>query len=370
VRALERFDVVVVGAGPGGSLAARFAAEGGARTLLVDQRPELGQPVQCGEFLPTAEELADLFPCPREILESFQIPPGAVLRRTREMVCVAPSGHQFRFPLHGYSVSRRAFDKALALGAEGSGAELRFPCGVTEVRAEGVRLAGGGRVDAKVIIGADGPLSTVARAVGFQTERVLFRMITGSVPGDFGDAIELHFGQVAPGGYAWVIPKAGDANVGLGVTTTPPGTDLSTLLNRFTDARGLPRATDRVRWWVPLGPPPASAVRAPALLVGDAANLVMATNGGGIPTAMLSGRDAGVSAALHVREGRSLTEYDRLWKSHLFAPLQRAWAIKRFGDRVVGRDWLLTLGMHYIGSQGLDAMMRLRWPARLPWRNS
>ena len=45
---MERFDVVVVGAGPAGALAARAAAEGGATTLLVDHRPELGHPVQCG----------------------------------------------------------------------------------------------------------------------------------------------------------------------------------------------------------------------------------------------------------------------------------------------------------------------------------
>jgi digeranylgeranylglycerophospholipid reductase len=91
----------------------------------------------------------------------------------------------------------------------------------------------------------------------------------------------------------------------------------------------------------------------------------MATNGGGIPTAMLSGRDAGVVAAGHVREGVPLAEYDRLWRSHLFRPLQRAWEIKQFGDRVVHHDWLLSIGMHYIGARGLDAMMRLRWPPRL-----
>jgi digeranylgeranylglycerophospholipid reductase len=367
---VERFDVVVVGAGPAGSLAARFAAAGGARTLLLDQRPELGQPVQCGEFLPTPEELMDLLPCRAVIEEAYHIPPATVLRSTRDMVCVDPAGHRFRFPLHGVSVSRRAFDKALALEAEGAGAELRYPCGVTGLHGDVVRCASGAEVEAKVVVGADGPLSTIARARSFHPSRVMYRMITATSPGRFEDAVELYFGRLAPGGYAWVIPKAEDANVGLGVTHLPPGSTLSGLLDAFLSRHRLPPATERTRWWVPLGPPPESAVRGNALFAGDAANLIMATNGGGIPTAMLSGRDAGVVAAAHVRSGSPLAEYDRQWKSHLFEPLQRAWAIKRYGDRVVGHDWLLGVGMHYIGAKGLDRMMRLRWPTRLHGRAS
>ncbi|MHB8351356.1 MAG: geranylgeranyl reductase family protein [Thermoplasmata archaeon] len=366
---MERFDVVVVGAGPGGSTAARFSAEGGARTLLLDQRPEIGQPVQCGEFLPAPEELNDIFPCRPEIAEAFRIPPASILRATREMVCVAPSGHRYRFPLRGLTISRRLFDQSLARGAESAGAELRHPSGVTTVRGHRVRLTDG-EVEAEVIIGADGPLSTVGRAFGFRPERELYRMITATSPGSLTDSIELFFGRIAPGGYAWVFPKASTANVGLGVTHLPPGTSLTGLLDRFLRNEGLPEATDPTRWWVPLGPPPESAVRGPALFVGDAANMVMATNGGGIPTAILSGRDAGVAAARHVREGAPLAEYDRLWRAHLYDPLRRAWEIKRFGDRIVGRDWLLALGMYYIGAGGLDAMMRLRWPTRLRWWSS
>ncbi|MCI4346933.1 MAG: NAD(P)/FAD-dependent oxidoreductase, partial [Thermoplasmata archaeon] len=314
---MERFDVVVVGAGPAGSTAARFAASGGARTLLVDRRPELGEPVQCGEFLPTAEELADLLPAGEAIRESYWIPPETVLRETERMVCVAPSGREFRFPLRGVSVSRRAFDKRLALAAEGAGAELRFPAGVTHASTESVRFANGEEVGAKVIIGADGPVSTIARSVGFTVRREMYRMITASCEGEFSNEIALHFGSLAPGGYGWVIPKSRDANVGLGVTSLPAGSTLSTLLDRFTELVGLSPGTERTRWWVPIGPPPASAVRGNVLFAGDAANLVMATNGGGIPTAILSGFDAGCVAAAHVREGVALTEYDRRWRSRM-----------------------------------------------------
>jgi digeranylgeranylglycerophospholipid reductase len=265
----------------------------------------------------------------------------------------------------GYVVSRRAFDKRLALDAEGAGAELWHPRGVTRVHGDQIEFAEGPSVQARVIIGADGPLSTVARGVGYHPAREMYRMITASSPTAFPDEIDLHFGRVAPGGYAWIFPRIHDVNVGLGAVELPSGTSLDGLLNRFVDRVGLPPVSERTRWWVPIGPPPESALRGRALLVGDAANLVMATNGGGIPTAMISGRDAGVVAAEYVRSGAPLTEYDRLWKQHLYLPLARAHDIKRFGDHVIRHEFLLALAMRYIGAAGLDSMMRLRWPARL-----
>ncbi len=361
----ERFDVVVVGAGPAGSAAARAAAEGGARTLLLDHRPELGQPVQCGEFVPSPAELADLFGDAELIRDAYALPPATVLRETRRLDCVSPSGRRYGFPLAGATVSRRAFDKALALAAEGAGAELRHPVGVTGVRDEEVRCAGGGTVRAAAIVAADGPTSTVAASLGFHPRRTMFRMITATADGPIGDAIELHFGREAGRGYAWSFPRASDLNVGLGVPALRPGERLADLLDRFAARAGLGPVRERTAWWVPIGPPPQSLVVGRTAFAGDAANLVMATNGGGIPTAILSGHLAGATAARAARGEGRLAEYDGHWKRSLRAPLARAARIQRWGDRLAGSDTLLALGMRYIGTGGLDAMMRLRWPPRL-----
>jgi digeranylgeranylglycerophospholipid reductase len=362
---VERFGVVVVGAGPAGSLAARAAAESGARTLLVDHRPELGHPVQCGEFVPDVGELADLFDCPELIGRAFDIPEATVLRRTGWMACVSPYGHRFRFPLRGATVSRRAFDKALAYRAEGAGAELRYPLGVTGLAPDGISTTTGETIAADVVVGADGPLSTVGRAAGLLPARTLYRMITATVDGDPGDEIRLHFGREAPGGYAWAFPRAHDVNVGLGVPTVGHGENLQGMLDRFVRHQGFGPTREPTRWWVPIGDPPTSLVRGRVALCGDAANLVMATNGGGIPTAMLSGWLAGQAAAATASRGTPLAAYDRAWRSAMAGPLARAARLWRWGDRVAAHDLLLAVGMRYIGTSGLDSMMRLRWPSRL-----
>jgi digeranylgeranylglycerophospholipid reductase len=192
----------------------------------------------------------------------------------------------------------------------------------------------------------------------------MFRMITATVDGPLGDGIDLYFGRDAPEGYGWAFPRAHDVNVGLGVPRVPTGQTLGTLLDRFVHRQHLGSVRERTAWWVPVGPPPPTLVQGAVLLCGDAANLVMATNGGGIPTAMLSGWLAGGAASARVRSGAPLAQYDVAWRQTLFEPLERAARIWKWGDRFARYDPLLALGMRYIGSSGLDSMMRLRWPTR------
>jgi digeranylgeranylglycerophospholipid reductase len=367
---MERFDVVVVGAGPAGSSAALFAASGGARTLLVDLRQEIGHPVQCGEFLPCLEELESIFPIHEGFSEVFSIPEETIIQRTNTLDCISPSMKHYPFHMEGFSVSRRSFDKILAYRAEVAGAELRHPATVIKVDGNRVDFASGDSVEAKVIVAADGPLSVVARSLGVKIPRKMYKMITTEVPGTFGPTVEVFFGSLAPGGYAWVIPKGDGANVGLGVSSLPKGETLSTLLAKFAAQRDLKLGLDYTRWWVPIGEPPTTAVHGNVLLTGDAANMVMATNGGGIPTAMITGMYAGKVAAKHIFERAPLSEYDETWKRNLLQPLRSGHSMKRLGDRFIRSDLLLSLGMRYMGRKGMDSFIRMRVPARLGGRRA
>jgi geranylgeranyl reductase family protein len=367
---MERFEVVVVGAGPAGSSAALFAARAGVRTLLVDKRDEIGFPVQCGEFLPSPEELVSIFPSHDGFEEVFQIPEETVLQRTNVMDCISPSGVHYPFHMEGVSVSRRSFDKALAYRAEKAGAELRHPATVVGIEGNRVLFARGEPVKANVIVAADGPLSVVARSLGVRMEREMYKMITTSGKGSFDPTVEVYFGSLAPGGYAWVIPKGDSANVGLGVSVLPKGQTLSTLLAKFASKRKLTLEKPYTRWWVPIGEPPETAVSGNVLFAGDAANMVMATNGGGIPTAMITGMYAGKVAAKHILEKAPLEDYDEMWKKSLMEPLHTGYFLKNFGGMMVGSDLLLSFGMRYLGRKGMDDFIRMRVPKRLGGRRS
>ena len=75
-RTSERFDVIVVGAGPAGSTTAEYAAMGGAKTLILEKRKRVGYPVQCGEYLPILRDIQGILPRAPKLEELFDIPDG------------------------------------------------------------------------------------------------------------------------------------------------------------------------------------------------------------------------------------------------------------------------------------------------------
>ena len=167
------YDVVVVGAGPGGSSAAKFAALGGAKTLLIEKRQEIGTHVRCGEGLA------------RDLLVQAEIP----LDRTwiaAEMDgarIISPGGKKFEVDESragnevGYVIERDLFDRALAALAGEAGAHIEVKTSATGVIKEngkivGLKLIHKGEpkeVRCKIIIGADGYESQVGRWAGIDT---------------------------------------------------------------------------------------------------------------------------------------------------------------------------------------------------------
>ena len=90
----EDRQIVVVGAGPAGSTAARYAAEAGADVLLIDRRTIIGKPVQCAGYLPTLGELAEMLPDVPDHDELYHIDDSFVLARTYQSVMVSPKGRK------------------------------------------------------------------------------------------------------------------------------------------------------------------------------------------------------------------------------------------------------------------------------------
>jgi len=338
----EKYDIVVVGAGPAGSMAARAAAREGASVLLFDKRRELGVPVQCGEAL-NEDVLKEL---------DIRLDPRWALSKTNAVKLVSPSGIEVRIAERkvvgkiGYILDRKIFDKYLTTLAAKGGADIMVGTLVDGLiledgKPKGVRVRGAnGRLEvrAEVIIAADGVGSRVARWAGLNTYLKLDDIETGvqfqmvGINFESPSMMEYYFGnKIAPGGYCWVFPKGEDmANVGLGILGSRAERRPIEYLRDFV-ARMPSLSKGKIieinAGGVPVGGPIKQTVKDNLLVVGDAARQVNALTGGGIDSAMRAGNIAGEVAAKAVAEGdtseKRLSEYEKRWRELMGKRLER-----------------------------------------------
>lgn len=356
---MSDYDVVIVGAGPAGSTTAYYASKAGASVLLLDKKKEIGYPVQCGEFIPAVDELREMMPEATDLDELFNLEEGLISKRTENIRIFSPGKKTYEIEFNGYTVERREFDKYLAEKAVKEGAELRTGTTITGFNGKKITSTDG-EFKGKVIVGADGPLSRVGRWAGLQGPSKLSRCILCEVPGEFPPVVEMYFGSAAPGGYAWVIPKAHGANVGLGVQKwfKEP---LNPLLQKFLRSRGLrmkPKFFSAGH--VPVSGPVPRTVKGNVLIVGDAAGHVMATNGGGIPIAMICGRIAGNVIGEHLNGLAPLERYETEWRKMVGRELGIALRTKKLADLVFRWDGMLEMSMAMMGARRMSRAMKCK----------
>jgi digeranylgeranylglycerophospholipid reductase len=349
-------DVLIVGAGPAGSTTARYCAGKDSRVLLIDRRREIGYPVQCGEFLPAPKEMYSMFPRTMDLEELFRIDSEHVKGVSEFVDMVSPRGRRYRCSFEGMTLDRRQFDKHLVKLATERGAEVRTETAFLSMK-DGLAQTTMGEIRAKVIVGADGPKSRTARAAGLKGPDMCYPAITGQAEGDFEPAIKMYFGSIAPGGYAWIIPKKDSANVGLGVDPRLHKGSLRPLFDRFLASRLL-SAKDVTMGFVPQSGPVSRTVAGKVMLVGDAAGHVMATNGGGIPLAMVAGRIAGQAIGAHLKDGAPLELYERKWRHVLGKPLDISLWTRKLGDMFFPSDRRMEFAMMALGERGLERAIR------------
>lgn len=351
-------DVLIVGAGPAGSTTARFCAGEGIDVLMIDRRSEIGNPVQCGEFLPLEKEMYDIFPRSMALDELFSVDPSVIAGRVNAVDMISPGGRGYRCPFEGVTLDRRKFDKWLVKLALESGARLETGASLLTIK-DGVARTTIGDIRAKVIVGADGPRSRTAWSAGMTRVEECFPAISCKADGSFEEIIKMYFGGIAPEGYAWIIPKSKGANVGIGFNQWRLKEKPSAVFERFVKEHGI-EYHDVTMGLVPVSGPVRSTVSGSVVLVGDAAGTVMATSGGGIPTAMIGGRFAGRAIKEHLLRGKALSDYDQQWRQAMYAPLMNALRTKRMSDWIRSSDALLGAAMFCVGRRGLNRAIRCK----------
>jgi len=321
-------DILVVGAGPAGAVAAWQAklAAPELDVVLLERDRAVGAPVRCAEGVGDAG------------LREFANPDGAdwVSRRITDVILESPDDTQVVLANSGigWILDRTRFDAYLAAQAAAAGAAVLVGAEATAMSRNGderwhVRVTERGREDlyrARIVIGADGVETMVGRWAGLDT-RVPARDMESCAQYvlqgiDFNpNAIYLQFSNaIAPGGYAWIFPKGvGIANVGLGlVALKTNGHNARQYLDDWV-ARRFPSGvrTGYTVGGVIVHTTIKKTYAAGVLVAGDAAHMINPLSGGGINNAMKAGRLAGCTAAAAVREHdtteRRLASYHKAW---------------------------------------------------------
>ena len=336
-------DVIIIGGGPAGSTVARYAAEGGADVLVIDGRDPIGTPLQCGELVPSNDEMRRLCPDVPDMDDLFQTPKEAISRISTKMHVVPPSGKPLKYDFEGLVLNRVAHDEALVELAKKAGAKYLVDHHVKSVEGNTVLLRNGEKKSAKIIVGAGGHNDPLRR--DYWNEKSLKIPVKFVLmEGDYGEAVELHFGSMAPGGYAWMFPKSSGANVGLGIQRSfAKGKTMNQYADEFIDKYD-GNITFRGAGSLPMSGTIKTFVKDDYMLVGDAAGMVLPSNGAGITIAMVGGRIAGQVIAEHLRDGISLTEYESRWKKQMGKVMRNSKRSFRFGSLLFRLpDWMLNM---------------------------
>lgn len=374
----ERYDVVVVGAGPGGSTAAKVAAEHGLDVLLIEKNQEIGVPVRCAEGV--SKRVENFVSLPRECIATEAA--GARIF-SPDGTCVELSEKTARGKLAevGYVLERKLFDKYLARLAADSGVEVRVKTQAISILKDGSSVKGivvrdvsdDAKIFADVVIAADGVESKIGRMAGLETRIkpadlevcAQFYMTGIDVEEDFS---EFYLGnKIAPGGYAWVFPKGErSANVGVGIeaSRSRDGARALDYLKAFV-RRKFPegRVLSHVYGAVPVSGP-IKSVADGIILVGDAARQTDPLTGGGILNAMEAGKIAGevVAEAFERKDfsESSLREYEERCKElneRLTRMYRARLLVSKFSDKELNR---LARSLEGVRFEELNARELLR----------
>jgi len=308
-------DVVIVGGGPAGCFVGKLLAERGLDVAIIEEHAEIGHPSCCTGIVGIGG------------LEELEIRLGKwVLNELKGAIFYPPSGKPFeitREKVEALVIDRASFDRELAIDAAKAGATFLMRTRCVDIklgREPSVKVEGTNRrteILGRLIIGADGPNSLVARKAGLVKAAHHISCAQIEVLADVDpNTAELYFGHAfAPGFFAWTVPAGHACRVGLGTLEGNPTKNLFNLIERHPIASKKFQGKKILHLTAGLIPEPLTRkiYSDHVMLVGDAAGHVKPLTGGGIYLGLSCARLA-ANVATSALEGeptaKALQEYE------------------------------------------------------------
>ena len=322
------YDVVIVGAGPGGSTCAALCAEAGLATLLIE-RGVFPREKVCGDCVnPACWPIFDRLQIGERVLA---LPHS----RLGEVEFIGTNGRSVRHRIRGeIAIKRSLLDDLLLRRARELGVEVREGATVTSLERNWRIETTAGTFSAHTLVAADGRNSTVARLLGLLPSAEKDRIGVQThfpAPRDFGERVVM---RLLPQGYCG-LASVGDGQLNLCLVSTARRID--EMKSWATREFALPPEQDW-RTITPLARAAVPAAHANLLLVGDAACVVEPFTGEGIYYALASGE----LAARHII-ARDLDGYAR---AHARLYRGRLW-INQLAKQAVLHPRLATLALYF-----------------------
>ncbi|MEM5878962.1 MAG: NAD(P)/FAD-dependent oxidoreductase [Candidatus Aenigmatarchaeota archaeon] len=320
------FDCIVVGAGPAGCITAKIVAKKGFNVLILEEHQRIGEPVQCTGLVS------------RRI---GKIPKNITLNKIRKARFFC--GKEF-FEVNSKEpmlvLDRKKYDSWLAKNAEKVGAEIKTSTRFLDLKGKTI-FTTKGKFQTKILVGADGPNSTVAKKAKIkQPENLLFALQVKVKSNFDAKTVELHFGsKIAPLGFAWVVPESERiARVGLLTKENPNKYLEKFLMERFGRVKAYNKIGDFLRYGII-----ESSVVDNVLLVGDSACQIKPFSGGGLVYNKICSEIASeaIIKALEAKDFSKkflLENYDKKWKERLIWPIRKGlifkWIFSNFSSPI------------------------------------
>jgi len=264
--------IVIIGAGPIGCFLGGLLAKAGKEVSIYEEHGVIGKPVHCTGIV--TEELGKIIQLKKEFIVN-----------KIEKVRVFSKNNKIEFPINDIVLNRAKFDSYLAKTAKKYGAKIYIDHQFIGIRGNKAVLADKNnkiiKVEAEAIIGADGPLSEVAKANKMFGKRKFFFGMQARIKGNYElDCYEAYFGSICPGFFAWILPESKKiARIGVAART-----NAKEIFKRFLDVKGIKEKEiiDFQAGLIPIFNKKITVQRGNVFLVGDAACHVKATTGGGL----------------------------------------------------------------------------------------
>jgi len=306
----KKYDIIVVGGGPTGSMAAFEAARAGNSVCVLEKTRDIGYPVRCGEAVGHSGLMQ--FTNPKKNWIASKI-------KSIQLVSPNKTSVDINFKKEtGYILNRRVFDYDLSKMAVDVGAEVYTKAYVEDLViidgcVKGVKvnlLDENIEILSDIVIGADGIDSRIGRWGGLKTS-VKMKDMESCVQYSVSNVninqeqMRMYVGsEFAPGGYLWIFPK-GDrsANIGIGISGKySKEQSAKTYLDKFMK-NNYPDASilTTVCGGVPCPKPMREPIGEGLMLAGDAAHQVNPMTGGGIISGMKGGTIAGIVASESIK---------------------------------------------------------------------